>query len=513
MRSAPGIHDLASRLKSGDPRTVARVAAWHAVLHGTSTVLIGLPLTGPGLEAAVATVLSGAKVVFDDPDGHPARALAALERGGAEVAVLDSARVAALAAEPAAAMTDLSELRQVLHLGGAAEFGEVPLVRLQQGADGVVASVRDHDAHETVLAAIDAVRTPGLAREHTAAFVARLDEAVLASMLHALQEHGVLTDPSIAHDVAEVLAAARVAPRHHAVVERWLTALTGRAVLARDGERVRGAAPVGVDSVDKAWAAARALWTEGLGDAAVIDYFRLNADHLPGLMSGEEQAALLLFPEGRQDLADALYRRTAVARQLNAMVAAAVGALADRGPLRVLEIGAGTGATSEVVFDRLAESGARDVDYHFTDVSSFFLTTAQERFPRHGFVRYGVFDADGGNREQGFTPGSVDVVIAAGALNNARDTDATLRRVRELLAPGGWLLLIEPTREYLEILISQAFMMTAAEDDRLRSGTTFLSRAQWLHALAGAGFGRTHVVPDDDHPLAPMSQCLLVARR
>ncbi|PKW14323.1 pyochelin synthetase [Saccharopolyspora spinosa] len=484
------------------------MTTWCELLSGAEVVLVGIPENGPGGDAAAAAALNGARVVFDDPAAHPARTLAALERSVATHAVLESARVAALAAEPAADLTDLSALRTVLHIGGPAEFGEVPVVRLDLGADGVVVPAEAHDPHDAVIAAIESVQPAGLTREHTAEFVARLDDAVLSSMLFALQQHDVLTSPSVGHEVAEVLTAAGVAERHHAVVERWLTALTERGVLARDESRVLGADLVSASTVDEKWARARRLWVNGLGDAAVVDYFRLNADHLPGLMAGTEQAALLLFPEGRTDIADALYRHTAVARHLNAAVAAAVRELGE--PLRVMEIGAGTGATSEVVFEALA---GRDADYLFTDVSSFFLTTARERFARHGFVRYDVYDADKGNREQGRAPGSADVVIVAGALNNARDTDATLRRIRELLVPGGWLLVIEPTREYLEILVSQAFMMTAADDARLRSGTTFLSRSQWLEALASAGFTRVHVTPGDDHPLAPMSQYLFAARR
>ncbi|MFC9249797.1 class I SAM-dependent methyltransferase [Amycolatopsis thailandensis] len=507
------MRDLAARLNSGDQGTAARVAAWRELLGEASSVLVGLPLEAAGRDAAAAALLGGAQVVLAEPD-VPARVLATLERGGADHAIVDSALLAALSAEPAAGMTDLSTLRRVLYLGGPAEFGDIPTLRLREGTDGVVAPAEDRDTEAAVLSAIEAVQAPAVTPGHAAEFVARLDEAVLASMLHTLQRYDVLSDPAVSHDPAEVLAAAGVAERHEAVVTRWLTTLCERGVVSRDGDLVRGAGRISTDTVAAAWAAAKESWTCGLGDAAVIDYFRLNADRLPELMSGSEQATLLLFPEGRTDVADALYRHTAIARHLNAAVAAAVTVLAvDGGRLRVLEIGAGTGATSEVVFGELAESGTHGVDYHFTDVSAFFLSAAQERFAEHEYVRYGIYDADRGNRDQGFTPGSADVIIAAGALNNARDTDATLRRVRELLAPGGWLLVTEPTREYLEILISQAFMMTAAEDARLRSGTTFLTRAQWLEALERAGFTQVHTTPGDDHPLAPMSQYLFAAPR
>jgi hypothetical protein len=73
-------------------------------------------------------------------------------------------------------------------------------------------------------------------------------------------------------------------------------------------------------------------------------------------------------------------------------------------------------------------------------------------------------------------------------------------------------MITEPIREHYEILISQAFMMTAAEDTRQASGTTFLSREQWLHVLAGIGAECVLTLPPEDHAVAPLGQRLFVAR-
>ncbi|WKX69037.1 bifunctional Gfo/Idh/MocA family oxidoreductase/class I SAM-dependent methyltransferase [Streptomyces sp. XD-27] len=356
----------------------------------------------------------------------------------------------------------------------------------------------------------------GVTTEEVSTFVERLDEAVLSSMLLALQGHGVLDDPGRGHGEADILDAARVAPRHHGLIRQWLHVLAERGLITVHDGLLHGGQPVGTADAARDWDRAAEAWTGRLGSAEFIDYLRLNAERLPELMTGEQQAALLLFPEGRTGTADAVYRDTVTARYLNAAVGAAVRGFAAAAPedrtLRVLEVGAGTGATTEAVARALAEDGNR-VDYLFTDVSNFFLVTAKERFARHPWIRFGLFDIDQDPAEQGFSPGSVDVVVAAGVLNNARDTDATVRRLVELLAPGGRLLITEPTREHLEILASQAFMMTAPEDARQRTGTTFLSRGQWLEALAGAGVENVVVLPGEDHPLAPLGQRLFTGRK
>ncbi|WP_086821286.1 methyltransferase [Allokutzneria sp. NRRL B-24872] len=470
LRSAP---ELREALDSGAPG----VGPWLEAFGGrTERNLVLFPLRGAGSDIVLATLLAGGTVVLGDPDAHPARTLALLERSGATAVTLPSKLVERLNSEPSAPMTDLSELNRIYYVGEPARF----------------------DLPGPALSRVDT-----LTLDHVEQFVARFRDAVLASMLLTLQANGVLRDAAVSHSAEEILNAARVAERHHGVVQRWLVALTEHGVLARQGDRFLGTEPISRDAVEKAWDASEKLWTGHLGAAEVAAYFRHNAERLPQLMTGEEQATLLLFPEGRTDIADALYRDTAVARHLNARVSEYVQRL---GAKRILEVGAGTGATSEVVIRDLA---GQATDYLFTDLSAFFLTTAKERFAEHPWVRYGIYDIDTENPEG---LGTFDAVIAAGVLNNARDADATLKRLKDLLVPGGSLLIIEPTREYYEILISQAFMMTAAEDARLRSGTTFLSRQQWVEAIDRAGLSLVDVTPDDAHPLSPMSQYLFVAR-
>ena len=104
-------------------------------------------------------------------------------------------------------------------------------------------------------------------------------------------------------------------------------------------------------------------------------------------------------------------------------------------------------------------------------------------------------------------------MIAAGMLNNARDTDEVVRGLLECLVPGGWMLITEPTREFTEMLISQAFMMTPPVDDRSKTQSTFMTVSQWLDVFARAGVGEHAVLPKDDHPLALLEQKLFVIQK
>ncbi|MDK8183096.1 bifunctional Gfo/Idh/MocA family oxidoreductase/class I SAM-dependent methyltransferase [Paenibacillus sp. UMB4589-SE434] len=357
--------------------------------------------------------------------------------------------------------------------------------------------------------------------------VNRLDDAALSSMLFALQSQGAFISTNQEFSEEELLVAGKVARRHQHVIKRWLPILAEHGYITLNKGRIRSVGTVTSAMVHERWDAVKQAWNGKLGSPLVIDYLMRNAEMLPQLMSDTQQAALLLFPEGRMDVANALYRDTAIARYLNESVAEAVIRIAankrvmsptgngTNGKLRILEIGAGTGATTDVVTKRLQEvlPGQLAVDYLFTDISKFFISTARERYDHCPWLRYNVVDIDRDLTEQGLTTHSVDVVIAAGMLNNARDTDKVVQGLMQVLVPGGWMLITEPTREFVEMLISQAFMMTVPEDDRQLTQTTFMSVHQWLEVFQLAGADEVAAFPDEAHPLAPLGQKLFVVRK
>ena len=74
-----------------------------------------------------------------------------------------------------------------------------------------------------------------------------------------------------------------------------------------------------------------------------------------------------------------------------------------------------------------------------------FLARAQGGFGTYPFVRYAALDVEREPAEQGFAAASFDVVVATNVVHATRDVEATLGRLRALLAPGGLLILGEAT--------------------------------------------------------------------
>ncbi|WP_213450105.1 class I SAM-dependent methyltransferase [Rhizomonospora bruguierae] len=451
----------------------------------------------------------GEEVLRVDPAQSPTRVLAMLEQAGATRVIIEAAMLARLCAEPAAELTNLAQVRRVDVVGGRVDPRAdllFPGAEIRRGA--LTAEAEPADVVASASAAADRV---GAVPPRTAAegVVVTLETAVLSSMLRALQRSGVLDDPARTYATATVVAAVRVAPQHVPLVGRWLRALADAGWIPREANGYRGAPPVGSSAESAAWDAAQRQWIDGgFGGPAFVSYLRRNAECLDGLLAGDIAAVMLLFPEGRTELADAVYRDTAIARLLNEAIAGAVCRLGISGATRVLEVGAGTCATSEVVLARAATAGIQ-LHYTATDVSRFFLTTGRSRLPG---ARFAELDFNRSPIVQGFPPHSADVVVAAGALNAARDVGAAVRGLAQLLAPGGWLLVSEPTREHVEILASQAFMMSPPVDARMRTGTSFLDRTRWAEVFAGAGLVLHAALPGEDHALAPLGQRLFLVQ-
>lgn len=88
--------------------------------------------------------------------------------------------------------------------------------------------------------------------------------------------------------------------------------------------------------------------------------------------------------------------------------------------LNIIEVGAGTGSTTDVLLDtlclqgRFAGTSPRFRHYDFTDLTPTFFANAQERYELcSGRMRFKTLDIERDPEEQGFEPGSYDVVIAA----------------------------------------------------------------------------------------------------
>jgi SAM-dependent methyltransferase len=238
----------------------------------------------------------------------------------------------------------------------------------------------------------------------------------------------------------------RVAAQHRWLLRRWLTELTERRWLTNDRLRAREQ-PARADLRDVC---------RDLGfSTELAQFFQRCNQQLLALLQGRILTQELLFPDGDFVTAEAAYRAGAINRYLNAATREIVSWAPRRSPtpVRILEIGAGIGGTTTDIIPALTDI---NVDYHFTDVSQFFLTTAQEKFADYPWMRYGLVDL---NSDLDHQP-PADIVLAANVLHNAHHSGRTLRELHDIVTPGGMLVFIESCREHCQLLTSMHFLMS-----------------------------------------------------
>ncbi len=231
-------------------------------------------------------------------------------------------------------------------------------------------------------------------------------------------------------------------------------------------------------------------------------------DAYPALLRGEVDPVSVLFPQASMALVEAAYAGNPIADRFNRAVAEAARehASAAIGPLRVIELGAGTGSTTAVVLDALAPFGDR-VTYLATDLSQRFLAHGAARFAGRPGIEFALFDVERDAEANGQPIGTFDIVLAANVLHATANLGRTLARVRRLLRPGGILLLSEATRA--QDFGTMVFGLTPgwwlAEDRGHRIPHAPLASVEsWTSRLREAGFATVDTVttgPNSPHAL------------
>lgn len=180
------------------------------------------------------------------------------------------------------------------------------------------------------------------------------------------------------------------------------------------------------------------------------------------------------------------------------------------GTARVLELGGGLGSGAIALLERLDATGRiKDLaEYRFTDVVPVFHRRGQQalerRFAGVPFV-FGTLDMNQPLGAQGVAPGRATMIYAVNTLHVARDLDATLREIREALAPGGALVISECVRLQPGRGVHAEFVFNLLESFRspvlhpaYRPNGGFLRPEQWRSAIEAAGFTDVRVLPDVD---------------
>ena len=245
-----------------------------------------------------------------------------------------------------------------------------------------------------------------------------------------------------------------------------------------------------------------------------VGYAKLTDQILPDLaavLQGIIPPTQALFPQGSFDPVKRIYKDNQETASLNNQLArTAVDLLAHAQSLkggqtlRILEIGAGTGSTTQSLLEQFDHAGVAPDEYCFTDLSASFLSAADLRFSHERpWFKVQIFDIEVEPTQQGLMP--FDIVIAANVLHATSDIKDTLRHMKACLKPSGVLLLLELTKADWQNHITFGLLpgWWRAQDQLRLPHSPILSRQRWQEVLETAGFNQIETrASTDDEALA-----------
>ncbi|MER5213937.1 SDR family NAD(P)-dependent oxidoreductase [Streptomyces sp. NPDC002838] len=243
--------------------------------------------------------------------------------------------------------------------------------------------------------------------------------------------------------------------------------------------------------------------------------------HIPEVVTGGASALELYFGGGIDELLSRIYTGNAIADHYNTVVAhLADGYVRDRlaqrpgRPVRVLEVGAGTGGTTGPMLEQLARYGSQ-VEYTFTDISASYFRQARRKFGDFGVpLVFTPFNLEHDPAAQGLEAGAYDVLIASNVVHATQDITTSAAHLRRLLTDGGLLLLNEITSniDYQFLLFAMIPSWWTCKDTERLPGAPLLAPARWQDVLGRAGFASSWVQAEDNGVAGEDDQCVIVAR-
>lgn len=292
-------------------------------------------------------------------------------------------------------------------------------------------------------------------------------------------------------------------PQHNRWLDETIVILLREGYLQQAPEKylLTDKALLQIQNVWELWQQQKTGWTAAKNFTAWIDLADATLQALPAILTGGKPATDIIFPGSSMHLVEGVYKNNQVSDHFNEVLADCVVAYVRRrleadpaARIRILEIGAGTGGTSTLVFKQLEPYAANIASYCYTDISKAFLFHAENTFGKQvPYLETALLNIEQPVSTQDIVAGSYDLVIAANVLHATRNIRFTLRNAKALLVKKGLLLLNEITATSLFPQLTMGLLegWWLHEDTALRiPGSPGLTTTSWQSILQSEGFTR-----------------------
>ncbi|TFF02915.1 SDR family NAD(P)-dependent oxidoreductase [Pseudomonas sp. BCA14] len=324
-----------------------------------------------------------------------------------------------------------------------------------------------------------------------------LDQSIAVLLLIQLQTLGIFTGPG-AHSAEVWRQQARISERYRRWWQECLAILVEHGYLQQHGEVFAVATPVARTphaAILAAWKTQRDHYFQDRERRVQVTLIDDCLQQLPQILTGRIQATDLLFPDGSMDKVEGIYQHNTLSDFFNEQLASQVIAhvrrqvLAEPGrPVRILEIGAGTGGTTAALLAALEPLAGQIGEYCYSDLSRAFLQHGEARFAA-GRPYFTTQILDISQPAESLQP--YDIVVATNVLHATANMRRTLVHVRSLLRSGGLLALNELNRKTTAATATFGLLdgWWLYEDPALRiPGSPLIAEQTWLELLWSSGF-------------------------
>lgn len=225
-------------------------------------------------------------------------------------------------------------------------------------------------------------------------------------------------------------------------------------------------------------------------DAIVLTHYA--GRHLAQIFKGETDGIRLIFgsEEGRK-LVSRLYGDWPLNRLYYAQIKEFLTRLDSKlpknvsSPLKILEMGAGTGGTTNWLVPLLATLNI-PVEYTFTDLAPSFVAAARKKFKQYPFMKYRTHDIEA--RIPDDLVNSQHIIIASNAVHATHSLVKSTEQMRRGLRSDGLLMMVEMTGTlYWVDMIFGLFEGWWLFDDGRKHAVA--DEMRWKTDLTKAGYG------------------------
>ena len=213
--------------------------------------------------------------------------------------------------------------------------------------------------------------------------------------------------------------------------------------------------------------------------------------NLAQVLNGRSDGIKLIFgsEEGR-DLVSGLYGDWPLNRLYYKMMEDFFTRLVSKlpmheGPLKILEMGAGTGGTTKWLVPLLASLNV-PIEYTFTDLAPSFVAAARKKFKSYPFMKFRTHDIEKPPADDLLN--SQHVVIASNAVHATHSLTSSTMNIRKFLRSDGFLMMLEMTGTmYWVDMIFGLFEGWWLFDDGRTHAVT--NEARWQKDMQSVGYG------------------------